>query len=258
MVKRVKIFGERHTSTNAVKNIIERNSRTTVFPSSAREVDSDLVENLNARQETGKLTSAEREQALDAAFETKGPRRAWKHAATRFDDAPGAFKGCHVVFCVRHPASWVVGMQRRPYHIPDGASADLAAFLDKRWHTMRRERLAGQEVSVTELYNLKMASFAALQVQLMTAGLTFTVVRQEDVATDQANVFARLRPHLDGAAHRFSPLIASTKDPKKTEAYYRDYYGNERWREDIDAASMARIRDEIAWEPLAVYGYHPD
>lgn len=257
MVKRVKIFGERHTSTNAVKNIIERNSKTTVFPSSAREVDSDLVDSLNAGKNAGEITTADRERTLDAAFETKGPRLAWKHAATRFEDAR-AFKGCHVVFCVRHPASWIVGMQRGPYHIPDGAPADLATFLGKRWHTLRRERLAGQEVNITGLYNLKMASFAALQVQLMAAGLTFTVVRQEDVATDQSNVFARLRPHLDGAARKFSPLIASTKDPDKTEAYYRDYYGNERWREDIDAASMARIRDEIAWEPLAVYGYHPD
>ena len=102
-----------------------------------------------------------------------------------------------------------------------------------------------------------MAAYAALQARLDAAGLSYSVVRHEDFAVDQAAVFAGLKPFLSEPASEFTALSASTKDKKKTESYYRDYYGQQRWISEIDPDSKSRINDEIDWSIVAGLGYEP-
>jgi len=251
----IKIFGERNTSTNALHLLIERNSVARLAPSVARDLDPTIARRLKWARRL-RLPHALREQMIDRVFAGRDCLAAWKHTTPRFDDiAPLA--GCHVIFCVRHPASWLLALQRRPYHIPGTIPADFGAFLDLRWKTVGREGLRRAQTSAMELYNLKMAAYADLQARLAAVPATFSIVRHEDFAVDQAAVFASLAPFLEARAGTFRPLERSTKDPSMTRAHYADFYGAERWRDDIDAACAARINAAIDWPVVRPLGYAP-
>lgn len=252
---KIKIFGERNTSTNALKEMLETNSASRVLPSTAIELDAGIRPRL-ARAQKLRLPQSLRERMSDRVFEARSPLEAWKHRLTDFENL-AEFADCHLIFCVRHPASWVFGLHRRPYHIHGRPAKTLDAFLDKRWRTVGREGLGRSKTSATMLYNRKMAAFVGLQARLKAAGLRYSVVRHEDFAMDQAAVFARLAPHLSQPAVTFRPLDASTKDQRRTRAYYQDYYGQQLWRDEIDQQSMARIKAEIDWSLVDDLYYTP-
>jgi hypothetical protein len=251
----IKIFGERNTSTNALKLLIERNSGARLAPSVAREIDPGIARRLKWARRL-RVPEALRERMIDRVFEGHDCLKAWKHTTTRFDDVT-PLAGCHVIFCVRHPASWLLGLHRRPYHIHTSIPADLGAFLDLRWNTVGREGLGRAQTSAMELYNLKMAAYADLQSRLGAVSATCSIVRHEDFAVDQAAVFAALVPFLGSPPKAFRPLERSTKDPSRSRSYYEEYYGNQRWRDEIDAECATRINAEIVWSALRPLGYEP-
>lgn len=110
----IKIFGERNSATTALKQLIERNSSSRVLPSVAEELDPQF--RFRMRLLTGlPMGSRLGERYIDGVFRGEQPRFAWKHAATAFDDA-SSLSDCAVVFAVRHPASWLLALHRRPYH----------------------------------------------------------------------------------------------------------------------------------------------
>lgn len=251
----VKVFGERNTSTNALTSLIRKNSRSRVAPSTANDLDPGFLKKIRFAQKLG-VPGGIREWMTDRVFVGRDPLSAWKHTATNFDDV-APFAQSHVVFCVRHPASWILGLYKRPYHVHGRVVSDLTEFLEKRWKTVGRERLDGRKVGAIELYNRKMRAYSEFQQRLISTGISHSVVRHEDFAVDQQSVFETLKPYLVDPETEFSPLDASTKDQEKSRDYYRDYYGCQKWRNEIDADSMQRINAEIEWQLLADLSYHP-
>lgn len=255
MVKTVKIFGERSTSTTALKALIESNSQSRVAPSVWTDLNPSLAKRL-ALAKRLKIPPAFQERIIDRVFHNCSPLQAWKHTLTEFEDVSD-FGECHVIFCVRHPASWLLALHKRPHHIYGEKPETLSGFLNKRWKTVGREGLDRAETSATELYNRKMAAFFKLQSRLSEVGVSYSIVRHQDFAVDQAKAFSQIKQHLDGASSTFTPLETSTKDRRKSRAYYQDYYGNQRWRDEIDARSMDRIRSEIDWSVVKPFDYVP-
>ncbi len=255
MSKTIKIFGERNTSTNALKALILSNSASMIAPAVARDLDPNLKRKQRLVKKF-KLPKALHEWMIDDAFKARGPVEAWKHTATNFDNV-SAFSNCHLIFCVRHPASWALGLYKRPYHIYGTAPDSLYEFLKKRWKTRNRERLDGQTVGATRLYNLKITAFEQFQTKLAASGITYSVVRHEDFAVDQKAVFSKLVPHLDNPKKEFVPLEVSTKDQGKSRDYYKNYYGQQLWRKEIDPRSADLIDQEIEWHSLKKLDYFP-
>lgn len=255
MVYDLKVFGERNTSTNALTALIRKNSGTKIAPCDAKELQPGFGKRLGAARAL-RLPVSLQERMIDRVYRKYSPVQAWKHALTDFEDISD-FSGVHVVFCVRHPASWMLGLYRHPYHIHGSTAPSLRDFLNRRWRTVQRERMQGKEITAIELYNAKMVGFRNFQSRLLTAGASYSVVKQEDFAMDQAAVFERLRSHLVEPTANFTPLKASTKETAKNADYYRDYYGQQRWRNEIDAASMTLINDQIDWQLVADIGYEP-
>lgn len=251
----IKIFGERNTSTRALVRLIKGNSKSTLAPLIAAQLEPGYRERIIAARENG-TPPKERERMIDQMYEGRTPIESWKHAMTDFDDV-STFRGSHVIFCVRHPASWALGLYRRPYHIHGNKAASLREFLDKRWKTVARERCGGAETTAIETYNLKIASYIMLQAKLANVGATYSFVRHEDFAVDQEREFVKIAPYLQEVAPTFQPLSASTKDPAKTLEYYRDYYGKERWRAEIDEDSNDLINERVNWAAIRDFGYFP-
>jgi hypothetical protein len=132
-----KIFGERNTSTNALKQIIESNSFSRCCPSTSKELDPDLARRLGRLQNRSRAAV---EAEIDRVFARNTDRESWKHCATNFENA-GSFADLQIFFLVRHPASWLLSLFRNPYHILGKRPDRLADFLEYPWKTVGRERL---------------------------------------------------------------------------------------------------------------------
>lgn len=258
----VKIFGERNTSTNALKRIIEQNSAARVFPSMADEIEPGFRARLRPWQRLDRVMrhvdrhfmTHRTEHEIDRVFAGRGADLAWKHTATRFDD-PGGLEGRLVLFCVRNPWSWFLSFYKNPYHILTDRPREIADFVDFPWRLLGRDNLPDRSLPPLRLYEAKLKSYAGF-IDRHGAATTCRIVRFEDLILDQEGVWAGLRDALTDPAATFSALTSSpkSKDKGKTIDFYRDYYGQERWRPEIEPL-LPRLKAQISPDLLARFGY---
>lgn len=255
----VKIFGERNTATNALKQIIETNSGSRCAPSVVSEVD-PRIKTRNRRykrlaQVPGLrgLSNRLREADIDRVFQRASALESWKHAATNFGSVE-AFAGVSVIVTVRNPASWLQSLCKNPYHVYGTPPAGLEAFIDHRWRPVARERLEARSYDPLELYAAKLTCYRAFFGRLDAAGIPWRLVPFEEIVTDQEASFARIRDLLRTPADRFTPLESSTKSKEKSRDYYQDYYGNERWRAEMGPV-YDQVRTRFSGDLAADFGY---
>lgn len=250
----IKIFGERNTSTHAVRELIENNSRTRVAPSTAKELDGAASKNIRRLERAGDPQGVE--DYIDRIFANVTPINAWKHTATTFPDV-ASFEGAAVVIMVRHPASWLLGLHRRPYHALQYLPAELGEFANTPWRTVMRENLDGATLTPLELYNRKIESYRLLATRLQDHGVLHRRLRFEDFASDQIAFFEELRPMLADARRVPAITKRSTKDPAKDWRYYQHYYGGELWRAEINDQAREEINYGVDWSALQEFDYYP-
>jgi hypothetical protein len=70
----------------------------------------------------------------------------------------------------------------------------------------------------------------------------------------QDNVYDDIAPHLKDPARTFVPLDASTKAKHKNIDFYKNYYGNELWREEMGSV-MPQIKRRISKEIFGTSSY---
>jgi hypothetical protein len=244
----VKLFGERNTATNALKALVGGVPGAHCLPGTAAEIDAEAF----ARIPQG---SREREKAIDAIFAEAGPRSAWKHCATSFRRAE-AFDDCLVLFTVRHPASWLTGLFANPYHSLSPMPASIADFLRLDWEAVERERLDCKSFKPLELYDTKLRSYLNYSDALGRAGIPFRFIRFEDVILAQETVFRSIATDLGQPDAPYRPLLQSTKAAGWDLARYQDYYGNERWRTELEGSEHI-INAGVDWDLVRPFGYSP-
>lgn len=252
---KVKIFGERNTSTNAMKKLILANSTCRTLPAVARELPQTQA--LNFKMMPPKTAGiAAQEAFIDKMFEGRRPRQSWKHAATNFEDVSD-FENTFTILMTRDPASWLLSFRRRPYHILQPMPEELSKFVTYKWQTVARDRLNKAVITPASLWNRKMSSYVDFLEKLKAAGHAHMVVSFEDFAMDQAAVFKKLRPHLQDTSDKVTLIENSTKDSSKDREYYRRYYGNKEWLKKIEPEALKVINANIDWDIAAKFGYTP-
>jgi len=249
----LKIFGERNTSTNALKRLIEANSDSRVLPSVAQELSPTFTERdwRIRRLPHGEVLA---EHYIDFLFWRSPAACSWKHAATYFPDI-GEFAEYPVIFTVRHPASWLLALHRRPYNSIRPVPDNFRDFLDMDWQTLRRDRLKGAVLSPITLYNVKIASYLEFCSKLNDTHGKYIFVRFEDFAINQQDVFLQIKGLISNPAERPSLIRESTKDAQKGIDFYKEYYGNEKWKNEIDRESSEKINKLINWNQLTSFNY---
>ncbi|MDB3935094.1 hypothetical protein N9383_00060 [Granulosicoccus sp.] len=253
-VSLIKIFGERNTSTNALKLLIERNSESIVVPSTMTEIDSSATRRVEIMQKLG-LSRKIIESSIDSVFQKVNDIYSWKHTMTAFEDYK-LFDGIGVVVCVRDPSSWLLSLHDKPYHFTGRRPPEkFEDFLLYRWKTVRRERMSDETLTPIELYNKKMHGYSILQRALERIGNPVQVIRFEDFAHDQRSSFRSICSNLASPAADVEEITSSTKDPAKNADFYRHYYGEEQWKERISPDAANLIFNKIDWNVAARFGY---
>jgi len=247
----VKIFGERNTGTNALKELIERNSKSVCVPGTETELHPLFGRIVNS----GFLRPAASETVRDLIYADRSPPYAWKHCATNFDDV-SKFEGMSVLLAVRHPASWLLSLFRHPYHHSGPPVSELATFMKRPWKTARRERLGGKFLLPLELYRAKLDCNLEFVRRLSAAGIENQFVRHEDLILDQLVLFRNMSEHLKEPRRDLQPLDSATKHSGRTVEEIRAYYRNEEWRAPLEELK-AEINRAIDWDQVRRFGYAP-
>jgi hypothetical protein len=245
-----KIFGERNTSTNALRQIVESNSLSRCCPSTSKELDPDLAGRLRRLPRRSRATV---EAEIDRVFARYTDRESWKHCATSFENA-APFSGLQIFFLVRHPASWLLSLFKNPYHILGKRPDDLAGFLEYQWKTVGRERLGQATFTPLSLYQTKLRSYLAFCSALNEVEARYTFLRFEDLILSQRETFERIAPSLRQPAENFRELQDSTKSVRKSLDHYKAYYGEELWRAELSGLEN-RLNASVDWELFADFGY---
>lgn len=237
---KIKIFGERNTSTNALQQLLLNNSSSYLHPGTMEEIDKVATDKWNLLSNM-RAPARFMESIYDDVFDDKPPTQQWKHAATCFEDVAD-FEGTHIVFTVRHPMSWLLALHKNPYHSLFVPPASFSEFIDSKWKVLRRDRLGELTLSPVSLYEEKIRSYIDLAGKLDRNGLTYSVLKFEDLVLNQKGALERLVSFLDGPNPRFAPLTSSTKSDALNLDYYMTYYGEERWKDEIDASVFGRVK----------------
>lgn len=245
---KIKIFGERNTGTNALTKILKDNSHSFIHPGTMAELDVQTLELTNNLKKIG-ASVAEIETLIDGTFEGRLIEEMWKHSAT-YPNADNIPSDTHFVFMVRHPISWFFSFYKNPYHCLIEQPKSQLGFYDCDWKTVGRDNLPQKFYKPVELYAEKLKSYRSFIDLLDEDKTRYTILNFEDMILDQKSCFDKLSNYLTIPALRFKELRKSTKNSKKDLNFYRQYYREEKWRDEIDATLLNSFEFDkvlLAW-----------
>lgn len=261
-MKEVKIFGERNTGTNALKRIIENNSKSICLPGTVQDVDSSHRLKFKKwkllQLSTGKseLWYKRRQAAeIDKIFSKQPLTNKWKHSATYTHDVI-QLQNVTVLFCIRHPVSWIYGLWKKPYHALQPTPNEFKEFIKVDWELMERDNLNTRTLKPVELYIEKLNSYIDIIEKLQAKKINFKIIKMEELILQQESVFENIKNVLLSPNLEFSKLSNSTKSKNLDLEYYKYFYGNEIWRTEI-SKHIADITDQIPTELYKYFDYEP-
>ena len=179
----------------------------------------------------------------------------WKHSCVR---PAAALKKCEIVdanLCfvtiTKNPYSWLLSLHRRPYHQRDAKELDFETFLKTPWDTVTRDNTKRTLRNPIELWNIKNSSYLQL-AELNTLNITTESIFEDpkaiiDSISDQFSI--------SKLSDDFVNFEQSTKDDSKDSNYYRDYYLNEKWRDQLSREAISIINKSLNKTTMDAFGY---
>ena len=253
--RRLKIFGERNTGTNALAELIKRNIGEILCSGVADEVVADLPERLRSivsLDEPYRLFL--RHAIVDDIFSVVPAESMFKHMAPEFSHR-FIEQEVGIIFLVKNPYSWLVSMFRRPHGMLLPKVDDFSLFLRRPWLTLARDNLPRVLASPIEMWNRKVAAYCRFGSAATQHGLPFCVLRFEDFVQDQLAALGTIRTVFGFPGEQALPIVNSTKEPGLDMHYYRMYYSTEAWRGIFSPADLAFCLAAIDWQLAATFAY---
>jgi hypothetical protein len=244
MPKQVKLYGERNSGTNYLSRLIHLNL-------DVREVRGVVPRKLYdlCRMLPG------REALRDMYFRLTYHRNlGWKHSRVLPPEKLRRYRLAREVSFItltKNPYAWLLSLHRRPYHQHIDKQPDLLTFLRTPWKIVGRDNCGRRPVNPVELWNMKNASYLPLA---RLGGLNLTA---ESLLLDPEGAIRRICDQfcLEPSGPTFHNFERSTKEAGKDHDWYRNYYLEERWREEIPADAIAAINETVDRELMAHFGY---
>ena len=233
---KLKLYGERHTNTNYLQQLISLNFKCEwvegVVPTWRRSLERFGV--------TG---------ARDRYFaKTRSSNLGWKHSAA---DPKDDFSQVLAITLTKNPYAWVVSMHRRPYHLNNAEGLSIDEFVQQEWQPLGRDHLNKSTVSIGELWNLKNRSYFSIP-----EGVSLHLT-SEEVQLKPRDAVQKIAAFLDQPAPAvLQDVEKSTKKRADRDAsYYRDYYARELWRQSLTDEALNVLNRELDRELMSKFGY---
>ena len=244
----ITLYGERNTGSRYLNRLLELNLEAACLEGTAPR----WVALLNS-------ASPDSRNLLDWYFSrTFAQNLGWKHSQVqvgRLLDLGGAIRGVHFVTLIKNPYSWLLSLAKRPYHRKPAAGnddSDLESLLLTQWATVGRDNGPPAYRDAIDLWNSKVRSYIELAERLPTTFLTY-----EDLVADPAAALKKIKADSadEWSGSDFQDLQQSTKEKGKDSSFYRRYYGEELWREQLNPRVIGLINERLDPALMALFGY---
>jgi hypothetical protein len=244
----VKIYGERNTGTNYLSALLEKNLDVDLLPGVVP-FAVDVVQAIVPGHE-----------AVKTLYTSLTMRRhlGWKHMlvgsarhleACRSQTSPVLF-----VTLTKNPYSWLLSLHRRPHNHAayEKHPPDWDTFLRSPWPAIGRDATPGPFRNPVDLWNRKNAGYRVLARELDVVTL-----RYEDLVMDPGSAVEEVarRLGMSDAGISFENVAESTKGDEQDFDSYRSYYGEDRWKDQLDASSLEFIEDQLDQDLRKHFGY---
>lgn len=252
--KFIKVFGERNTGTRALITMLRALSDIRLRPDDGP-APFNLVKYSGLRAQIEKHFDNQWQRiysdaVLDLEYLEAPPTAMWKHCAPTWDEAY-AEANAHVIFCVRNPYSWIISLDKTPYHKRGPRSDDLETFVERPWLTLPREKITPLLSSPLELWNIKNAAYLEFEA---AASIPTETLKFEDFVKDSETELSRVLKAFDISVEDVQSLDHSTKDGRKIDDI-RTYYGTESWKKCLTENLVRSINFRLDWTVAARLGY---
>ncbi|MDG2277258.1 MAG: hypothetical protein P8L31_04810 [Pseudomonadales bacterium] len=237
---KIKLYGERHTSTNYLTQLIRLNCAAELFegvvPRAYRTLERLGISGL-------------RDRFFRNSFDQN---LGWKHAALpSLEKLAPHLTATRIVTLTKNPYAWIVSMHRRPYHLAGAAGLSIEEFVSRKWRMLERDNVAERALTITELWNRKNRTYLVPTEAAILNLTSETVQLDPSASVRQIAAFANLN-----CATNFQDFSASTKKRQNLDAnYYRHYYAEEVWRETLSEQAISTINSELDQTLAAHFGY---
>ena len=239
----LKLYGERHTSTNYLSRVIALNL-------DVEELIGIAPRWLNRLDHILRTGHRLRDRYFERQFaSTLG----WKHMRVqpeRLSRLPLVENDeVALVTLTKNPYAWLLSLHRNPYH-QAAAPGELETFLQTPLTPLGREGLTAP-LDPVSLWNEKNRAY----LELADHG-AFNLTSEALLASPEQAITT--------IAERFSlprrgPFVnfehSTKKRPGQDGDFYRDYYLNERWRERLSAQAIDIINANLDPEVVNAYDY---
>jgi hypothetical protein len=243
-IRTFKIYGERNTGSTYLERLLTHNFEVGCLPGG-------LPKPLHR-------AFPHSERARDWYFQgTWRWNLGWKHACPPSPDQLAAARTdpARVLFVTltKNPYAWLHSLYRRPYHARR-AYTSFRQFLSDPWEPVGRENVKAPFANPIELWNVKNRAYIEL-------GHYATAVqcRYEDLLADPYDFLKAISNEhaLRRRRESFQNIDDAVKnrDRGKTFATYKDYYLNERWREELETDCISLINECLDPRVMAHFGY---
>ncbi len=245
MRKRVKIYGERNTSTNYLSKLIALNLDATEIPGTA-------PPRINTLQTVLPGNEFIRDFYFKLAYsKTLG----WKHTRVKPLSVLRRYRlatdRTAFVTITKNPYSWLLSLHQHPYHQYYVETPEFEVFLTTPWKTIRRDNVPARALTPIELWNVKNRSYVQSGYpQLLNLTSEEILGNAQHVIQTISDRFA-----IPMKTSGFVNYERSTKEAGKTHAYYRDYYLCERWKDKLSDEAIGLINESVDADLMARFGY---
>ncbi|MBK8816018.1 MAG: hypothetical protein IPN42_11225 [Methylococcaceae bacterium] len=245
MAKYIKVYGERNTNTKYFSKLLELNldikEISGVAPPSVIKIQKLLPGDELVRDIYFYLTYAR--------------NLGWKHtcvkSVTQLQRYDLVNDDLVFVTITKNPYSWLLSLYRKPYHHAYTKRPDFITFLQSPWKTLGRDGVNKQLNNPVELWNIKNRSYLQLNEGRALNITTERLLENPASIIEQMSVRFGIN-RLGGA---FVNYESATQDKRKDGSYYRDYYLNEKWKNDLPKLAIGLINDKLDRSLMSYFSY---
>lgn len=235
-IQKIKIYGERNTGTNYLAKLIGLNLSVELLPGVAP-AHVQLLE---------KLTTGE-ESTRDRYFtKTFTQNLGWKHRFVNLSELSSirdTIQHVGFVCLVKNPYAWLLSFYHSPHHYEGTTKESFSEFLVKPVQLLNRDNLLADFVTPIQLWNLKNQSYYEVVQHFDGVLLKYeSLLKSPDRTIHSINSAFNVSLLESG----FKNFEKSTKsDTSRDFDYYRTYYLNEVWKQDLTPELIDVINGQL-------------
>ncbi|MDC9721961.1 MAG: sulfotransferase domain-containing protein [Urechidicola sp.] len=244
-LNRIKLFGERNTGTIYLMKLLKFNNY--IYSGTENRIYAHIFMRLPYK-----------EKSLDFYFFLMRKfNLGWKHK--ELDNIPFMKKRLldneKIVFLiiVKNPYSWLLSLHKNPYHSLGSKKQSFEDFLLTPWQTVRRESRRESYNNPIDMWNKKVESYLKFEKQFNTH-----IVKYEELLLNPIHELKEISTALDLNEATSFPrnFVKSTKEKKKNNKYYQDYYGKERWKDKLTEENVKFINKFLSKDLMQHFNYN--